>query len=95
MASLWEKAKSPIAKSLVINAMRRIGRQAKRAKYPVFYKVGPLVQRAFHEADLANLAMGDLVDRLILQLRLTTLARSGDLASTVWALFQQDGQFFI
>jgi hypothetical protein len=66
-----------------------------RPKYPVFYKVGPLVENAFDDVELPNLGMGDLVDRLILQLRLTTLARSGDLQRVVWGLFQQDGQFFL
>ena len=92
---MWEKAESPQIKAMVIGAMRRVTRQKKRAKYPVFYKVEPLVEKAFDKVDLANLAMGDLVDRLILQLRLTTLARSGDLARTVWGLFRQDGQFFL
>ena len=37
----------------------------------------------------------DRLDQLILQLRLTTLMRSGDASNTVWALFHHDGQFFI
>ena len=66
LASMWEKAESPQIKAMVIGAMRRVTRQKKRAKYPVFYKVEPLVEKAFDKVDLANLAMGDLVDRLIL-----------------------------
>ncbi len=95
LASMWEKAESPQIRAMILGAMRRVTRQGKRPKYPVFYKVGPLVEKAFDDVELPNLGMGDLVDRLISQLRLTTLARSGDLARVVWGLFQQDGQFFL
>ena len=95
LAAIWEKQTTPDGKSIVLSAMKRVARQTKRARYPIFYKVGPLVEKAFEDVDLQSLPIGRLVDRLILQLRLTTLARSGDLAATVWGLFTQGGRFFV
>jgi hypothetical protein len=61
----------------------------------VFFNAQPLVDFAFAPTNLQELSMSKLLDRLILQLRLTTLARSGDLARITWALFVQDGAHFI
>ncbi len=61
----------------------------------MFFNAQPLVDFAFAPTNLQELSMSKLLDRLILQLRLTTLARSGDLARITWALFVQDGAHFI
>jgi len=35
------------------------------------------------------------VDKLLLQLRLTTLMRSGDAANLAWAIFDHEGEFYV
>ena len=46
--------------------MKRIARQSKKPKYPIFYGLDPLIQIAFQQVDLQKLPVGDLLDRLIL-----------------------------
>ena len=75
--------------------MLRITKSNKRGKYPVFYGIESILGQAFHGPSLGSLAMDVLLDRLLLQLRLTTLMRSVGLSNIVWVLFQQDNQFFI
>ena len=36
-----------------------------------------------------------MVDKLLMQIRLGTLMRSGDAANIVWAIFEQEGEKFI
>ena len=72
-----------------------IARQSKKPKDLIFYGLDPLIRIAFQQVDLRKLPVGDLLDRLILQLRLTTLARSGELARAAWCIFHRGGQFFI
>ena len=67
----------------------------KQGNYPIFYGIEPILAQAFHGPSLGSLTVEVLLDRLLLQLRLTTLMRSVDLSNIVWALFQQDNQFFI
>ena len=72
---------SPKGRTLLQQAVRRIKRGGKKAKYPVLYIIQPLVSMAFGSASTMA-----LLDRTILQLRLTTLMRSVDAANIVWAI---------
>jgi hypothetical protein len=81
---------NPKAQRLVRQAIRRLHRGGKRAKYPVVYSIQPLLREAFQAP--SNL---HLLDRTLLQVRLTTLMRSADAANIVWALFHQDGEHYI
>ena len=70
-------------------AIRRARAASKKAKYPVFFKIDGLVRLAFSDSGIA------LRDRLVIQLRLTTLMRSVDLQNLVWGLFVQEGKFYL
>lgn len=82
------------------SAIQKVKQQAKRARYPIFFDIQPIVQYAFApEADPANNIPGSRdpghqLDRLLLQLRLTTLMRSVDVANIVWGVFEYCNQFF-
>ena len=84
----------PLGRKLVLQGIQRLRRANKRPKYPVLYSVQPLLDLAF---GLKPRAKGDLplVDKLLLQLRLTTLMRSGDAANLVWAIFDHEGEFYV
>jgi hypothetical protein len=71
-------------------AAKRVARGKNRAKYPDFPDISPLVTAAF--AQPSSLL---LLDRLILQLRLTTLMRSVDLANVVWGVFAHEGRLYL
>ena len=62
----------PRAIVMITQAIKRI-KNGTAPKYPVFYDIGPLVATAFDEASPRAPIM---LDRLALQLRLTTLMRS-------------------
>ena len=76
-------------------AIRRIRRAGKGAKYPIFYGLQKLIDFAFPGDDPSSLSMADLLDRLIIQLRLTTMMRSTDAAHIVWVIFTHDGSHFV
>ena len=82
--------RNPKGIQLLRHAARRLKRGAKRPKYPVMYDVEPIIRIAFSEAHKLC-----LLDRTLVQVRLTTLMRSVDAANIVWALFHQDGEAFI
>ena len=81
-------ASTPAAKKHVKEAMKRVQQQARQPKYPLFYSIEPLVKWAFQKTETFDLS------RFIVQLRLTTLMRSCDLANITWALFFDDDQGF-
>ena len=81
----------PTYHRLIQQAIRRLANVGKQAKYPFFYSVQPLVNLAFASDQNAL----PLVDRLLLQLRLTTMMRSGDCAKIVCAIFEQDAAHFV
>ena len=85
MAHITDVKLKVIAKA----GLRRLQRAMKRPKYDVMYDIQPLITLAFRSSE------ANLTDRLILQLRLTTLMRSGDMATLVWAIFWQDGHHFL
>ena len=70
---------------------RRLKMASKKCKYPVIFPINTLLDLAFKPSQPPL----PLSDTLILQIRLTTLIRSGDTASLVWALFQFQNQFFV
>lgn len=74
-------------------AIQRVKRQSKRPKYPVFFSIQPLIKMAFETRELTSTE--ELLDTLILQLRLTTMMRSADLANIVWGLFHLDGKHYL
>jgi hypothetical protein len=82
--------RNPKGIQLLLQAARRLKRGSKRPKYPIMYDVQPLLQVAFTEGHRLC-----LLDRALLQVRLTTLMRSVDAANIVWALFHQDNETFI
>ena len=78
-------------------SIQRLKNASRRAKHPVFFSIQPLLQHAFPEqhTPLSEWSMDHLLDILILQLRLTTLMRSVDIANIAFALFHQDGVHFV
>ena len=95
ISDFMTKERRPRAQVMLRQSMSRITKSNKRGKYPVFYGIESILGQAFHGPSLGSLTMEVLLDRLLLQLRLTTLMRSVDLSNIVCALFQQDNQFFI
>lgn len=73
-----------------LSPIRRLRQSARGAKYPVFFPLQPLITWAF-STDVDPLGAADLLDRVLIQLRLTTLMRAGDLAKVPSALFHQGG----
>jgi predicted RNA-binding Zn-ribbon protein involved in translation (DUF1610 family) len=69
-------------------SIRRIKKQAKQAKYPLFYPMEGLLRFAFRQ-DAFNFK------RLLLLLRITTLMRSCDLARIAWGLWESQGRYFL
>ena len=67
-------------------AIRRIKKSGAGCKYPAFYNIEPLVHRAFQSIVLTHMSTESLLDRLLLQVRLTTLMRSVDAANICWGL---------
>ena len=86
-------SKNPRDKLACQTAIKRIQRSGSKGKYPVFYNIERLVAAAFPKGQPEG--MPQHLDRLILQLRLTTLMRSVDAANVVWAFFEQDGQHYV
>ena len=71
----------------------KIKKQAKAAKYPIFFDLHPIVDYAFAVPDVQE--PGTSLDRLLLQLRLTTLMRSVDVSNIVWGLFEHRNRVYI
>jgi integrase len=72
----------------------RLRKQGKRPKYPMFYDLSPLVTRAFATTSHPK-PINDLLDLLLLRLRLVTLMRSVDVANLTWGIFSHEGTHFI
>ena len=70
-----------------------IKNQANAAKYPIFFDLHPIVDYAFAVPEVQD--PGTLLDRLLLQLRLTTLMRSVEVSNIVWGLFEHRNWFYI
>ena len=77
--------------------MQRLKNANRRAKHPIFYSIQPLLDMAFpkEKLPLPQWSITDLLDTLLLQLRLTTMMRSIDASNIAWALFSQDEQHYI
>jgi hypothetical protein len=89
LMSILPLASSKRDKMHVNQCIKRISQQAKQPKYPLFYSIHPLVEWAFQPGEPFDMS------RFIVQLRLTTLMRSCDVANITWALFVSDGKYFI
>ena len=76
-------------------AIQRIKRAGAGCKYPVFYNIEPLVCRAFEHINLHQVTTEALLDRLLLQVRLTTLMRSIDAANICWGLFTMESKDYL
>jgi hypothetical protein len=85
---------APPLAGMAERAMARLRRSRSRAQYDMFFSVAPLVHFV-HHGPVANLTLSDLRAKLILSLRLHTLARSADLANIPSVLFTQQEMFFI
>ena len=70
--------------------IKRLQQQSHKAKYPIFFDIQPLINFAF-----SSVSKIMLVDRVILQLRLTTLMRSSDIANVTWGLYTFDKAMYI
>ena len=88
---------NPKVRTMMSQTIKRLNIGSKKPKYPVFYDLKPLLDRAFQEEqpNLHIMPMNNLLDKLLLQLRLTTMMRSGDASNIVWALFEQDKKYYI
>ena len=95
---------NPLEKLAIKQAIKRVKAQGGQPKYPIFYDIRKIVQFAFNQpVDGHNAVPWDpsteplelLLDKLLLQLRLTTMMRSADVANIHWALFQHDQMFFL
>jgi integrase len=84
----------PPSRKYVLEGIKRLKGATKRPKYPVLYNVQPLLDLAFGDQRRKEKEL-HLVDRLLLQLRLTTMMRSGDVANLVWAIFTHEGEFYV
>ena len=84
-----EQAKHPGQRHLYHASTRRLRAQAKSPKYSAFYPLQPLISWAFSPRP-APLHGAKLLDTLLIQLKLTTMMRSADVASVTWALFHLD-----
>ena len=84
----------PTGRRVLLQGIKRLQRAGKKPKYPVLYRLQPLLDLAFGDKPSTE---GDLclLDKLLLQLRLTTLMRSGDAANLVWAIFEHEGEYFV
>ena len=75
-------------------AIKRVKKSIKKPKHDIFYPVAGLCKWAFQNGE-QEMEVGEMVDKLLMQIRLGTLMRSGDAANIVWALFEQEGGTFI
>ena len=87
----WLSNAMPFASTKVkgqINmAIQRIKSTGRGAKYPVFFPVTSLVQWVLPSLPTAVPTTSLLLDRQIIQVRLTTMMRSCDVATIPWDLF--------
>ena len=87
----------PRTRAILRQGIKRLDRCGKSARYPMFYSLQPLLDMAFGgmsaTSDTTN--MGNHLDILLLQLRLTTMMRSADMANIAWAVFTQDDLHFV
>ena len=82
---------NPINKKITTDAIKRLQQLSKQAKHDVFYSLEPLIDQSFQETDNPI----QLTKNLIMQLKLTTMMRSIDMANICWALFHMEGKFFL
>ena len=87
--ALWGE-KNPRRRLMLQQCCKRLDRGTRTPRYPTFFSIEPLVKAAFSWS--SNILQ---VDRLILQLRLTTMMRSGDLENVSWALFHWETVHYI
>ena len=86
----------PMRTLILKQSIKRLKSNKSKPRYPIFYKVQPLIDWAFEDnQDPKQWNQQTILDKLIIQLRLTTLMRSYDLAQVVWGLFEQDENFYI
>ena len=77
----------------VLSAVRRMRAASKQPKYPIFFDLDPLLKRAFQREPTDSIE--DMLDTMVLRLRLTTMMRSTDVAHIASAIFTQDAKFFL
>ena len=86
----------PKAKIILKQTIKRLMSNKSKPKYPIFYDIQPLIKWAFEDDTSPRTWNNDkILDKWIIQLRLTTLMRSADLANIVWGLFNQSEEFFV
>ena len=94
---------NPDQQIALTQCVKRLQKAQHKPKYPIFFNIDPILQLAFpknesidsHTQMNQDMSTIPLVDKLILQLRLTTLMRSIDVANITWALFHMEGKHYI
>jgi hypothetical protein len=86
--------KVPPLVQYVNKILKKVHHSRARAQYDLFFDVQPLVDFV-HSGELENVVLEVLRAKLIIALRLYTMARSADLQNIPPVLFQQQGLFFI
>ena len=74
-------------------ALRKVKRQTKKARYPIYFDVQPLVDWALGPPTTTE--KSEILDRLLIQIRLTTMMRSVDVSQVVWGVFEYQNRYFI
>ena len=86
-------AQCPQLASKIEFAIKSLNRSRNKAQYDLFYDVQPLVQ--FVNSDpVKTMTPADLRSKLVVALRLCTLARSADIANLLPALWLNQGQYY-
>ena len=91
------KATYPEHRLQILAGIKRLKANSKSPRYPIFFDISPIVSWAFPPPHLPHpsiylLQSPMLLDRLLIQLRLTTLMRASDISSIPWALFHLNSQ---
>ena len=84
-----EQAEHPKLQHLFRAACRKLRAQAKSPRYPTFFPLQPVITWAFGPRPVPPTG-AELLDTLLIQLRLTTMMRSADVANVTWALFHTE-----
>ena len=85
---------APPLANRVESTLGRVRKSRARAQYDLFFSVAPLATFV-KEGAAGDLTLPELRSKLIIALRLFTLARSGDLANIPAAIFCQQDMYFI
>ena len=94
---LWAKsfARDQALVSEAKLVIKQLKKQATQPRYPVLYKVEPLLKLLLSLPPPGQLPLPALREALIVSIKLNTLLRSHDMSLLVSNLFQHEGSFFL